>query len=207
MPRDAGFLYAIQAEGPGYVKIGSTTGTVAEHLRNLTTGHHAPLSLLASVPISSALAAVERHMHHLLADSWHHGEWFNVALTREEFLRLAAEAWELAQREPHPPRFFARARMGRPRFGADRLQKYTLMLDPAMLAEIDARVARLHAQVPMVKVDRSALCRSLLAKGLAVDDSTSVAYWTPPWRDPDAASAFPPPRRPTRTRKEADHAA
>jgi hypothetical protein len=68
-------VYFIQSEAlERPIKIGYTTGSVNRRLDQLQTGHHAKLTLLASV---AGEVALERELHNKFR-SWHLvGEWFS----------------------------------------------------------------------------------------------------------------------------------
>ena len=57
--------------------------------------------------------------------------------------------------------------MARPRLGERKLAKFAMTIDPEMLARIDALTARRQAQLPYGRLERSEVCRELLARGLA----------------------------------------
>ena len=56
--------------------------------------------------------------------------------------------------------------MPRPRLGNERMVKITIMIPPEMLAQLDDLTAQRQQDSPFVSVERSAVCREVLARGL-----------------------------------------
>lgn len=92
MPPDAGYLYAIQAEGTPYVKIGSTTGAVETRLKVLQTGQPFPLRIVAVVPLDRPLRDIESEVHTLLGPYRQHGEWFALRMHADLLQQLVTLA-------------------------------------------------------------------------------------------------------------------
>src|SRR5262245_25242027 len=97
-----GFIYALGAEGSPYVKIGSTKGAVEQRMKELQTGHPAPLHIIAQVAVTTQLRQVENSMHAILQAVCLHGEWFDIALDLARLEALVAEAIDVLTR-PLPP--------------------------------------------------------------------------------------------------------
>jgi hypothetical protein len=116
MSKHAGYIYAIQAEGTPYVKIGQTTGSVEKRLRSLQTGQPFPLTILAVVRIDIPPRVLEGQVHALLAPYRHQGEWFEMTLDAgqlEHVVSLAMTALRQQQEAqgdtpaPAPPKTLA----------------------------------------------------------------------------------------------------
>ena len=90
----AGFIYAIQAEGSPYVKIGSTSASVEKRLKSLQAGQPLPLRLIAHQAIEADLSRIERQIHHFLATERQRGEWFALKLDADELAALIQRAVE-----------------------------------------------------------------------------------------------------------------
>jgi len=56
--------------------------------------------------------------------------------------------------------------MGRPRIGEAPLVKMTIMISPAMLDALTAMTVERQHATPHVQIERSAICRELLAEAL-----------------------------------------
>jgi len=71
----SGFVYFIEAEKLGVVKIGFSDSHPDRRLRELQTGCPAPLKLLAYF---EGTANEERQLHRTFSDLRSHGEWFRL---------------------------------------------------------------------------------------------------------------------------------
>lgn|SRR5262245_6200578 len=87
-----GTIYAMQAVGTPWVKIGSTSASVAQRLKRLQTGQPFPLEVIATVPVSSDLQRIERQVHAFLAEVQRRGEWFEMALDTQALEQLIVRA-------------------------------------------------------------------------------------------------------------------
>lgn len=83
------FLYAIRAEGTGFIKIG-VTSDLSGRLRQIQTGSAYPLRYILSIKTSFA-RKVEQHLHRQLAHNRQEGEWFVVKsdLEASQLIRAA----------------------------------------------------------------------------------------------------------------------
>jgi DNA-binding XRE family transcriptional regulator len=89
---EAGFIYAIGAEGLPAVKIGKTARSVVKRLALLQTCHPAPLKILATVPVEQDLSRIEKAIHRFLASERQRGEWFAVQVDQEQLESLIVRA-------------------------------------------------------------------------------------------------------------------
>jgi DNA-binding XRE family transcriptional regulator len=112
-----GMIYAISAVGESYVKVGSTSQSVARRLRQLQTGHPYPLEMLAAVPVEQDRYVIERQVQQFLAQERGHltAEWFDGRLDEKELADLVLRAiayvdmQRKAQRARKIPRVHVRA--------------------------------------------------------------------------------------------------
>ena len=194
MPRDAGYLYAIKAEGTNYVKIGCTTGAVETRRKTLQTGQPFPLTILAAIRIEGDLSGLERQMHTALAAQRHHGEWFELALDAGTFLQLVEET-----RQSLRP-----TRGGKPT-GDEPYVKLTIMVEPQTVEGIDRLMAKMQATLRSVRVDRSTAAREALTLGL--EQAGCVEGLSSPAPRPAAQVTKEPARVKRPTRREVEGAA
>lgn len=86
------FVYFIQADENGPIKIGFTSDKPEKRLNQLQTGNHASLKLLGAI---NATADREKELHAALAEWRLQGEWFEphptVLATVQEALSLSEE--------------------------------------------------------------------------------------------------------------------
>jgi len=90
----AGFIYALQAEGSVYIKIGRTTGSIEHRLKTLQTGQPTPLHIVAHQGVETDLARIEHQIHQFLATERQQGEWFALKLDANELAALIQRAVE-----------------------------------------------------------------------------------------------------------------
>lgn len=90
--RRAGFVYFIQAEALGLIKIGSAVDPT-DRLCTLRCGSPDQLTLLAIIRSPQAVG-VERGLHHQFRASRSHGEWFHPSAGLLAFIAAEAEDYE-----------------------------------------------------------------------------------------------------------------
>lgn len=84
LPRSlSGWCYVYFLRSAGLVKIGRAVN-VQQRVRELQTGHHRPLEVLAVIP---AHAALEHAIHERFARARQSGEWFILTDELQEFIR------------------------------------------------------------------------------------------------------------------------
>jgi DNA-binding Xre family transcriptional regulator len=98
---DAGFIYAISAEGSPYVKIGSAKN-VELRRKQLQTGQPLRLHIIASIAVERHARAIESRIHTFLAQSLQGGEWFTTSIDHDRLLVLVQEAQALLDVECQP---------------------------------------------------------------------------------------------------------
>jgi DNA-binding Xre family transcriptional regulator len=89
---ERGYIYAIGAVGTPYVKIGRTGTSPATRLKELQTGHHSLLHILASVPVQAGIDHIEKALHQILAAHRQHGEWFVLEVDQAHLEALVVQA-------------------------------------------------------------------------------------------------------------------
>lgn len=96
-----GYVYFIACPETGRVKIGFTSKSPEERLRNLQTGSPTELKLMCFQP---GTRADEQHLHEILGDFRLHGEWFEAAdlviYVMALVCRNAIKAFEAAELAP-----------------------------------------------------------------------------------------------------------
>jgi hypothetical protein len=85
-----GFVYFIQAEANGYIKIGWTDGHPSFRLKTLETAAPCLLVSLGAVRGDSGL---ERDLHNLFGHLRSHGEWFRPGQELLAFIQKKAKPW------------------------------------------------------------------------------------------------------------------
>jgi ribosome-binding protein aMBF1 (putative translation factor) len=108
MAETGGFLYAVAAEGHPLIKIGATKGNVQKRLQGLRVGQPFGLTLLAAVEVPTHLYRVERALHRHFAQARKRGEWFECAMTADEFRALVTQAQQGLLSEPEAHATFGR---------------------------------------------------------------------------------------------------
>jgi len=88
----SGFIYAIEATGTPYVKIGSTTIHVNDRIAALQIATPLRLTLVAVEPVLQRLREVEARIHVALRAHHTRGEWFQVTVTMDSLALLVANA-------------------------------------------------------------------------------------------------------------------
>jgi protein involved in ribonucleotide reduction len=140
MSRVGGILYAIAAEGTGFVKIGSTRGTVEKRLRDLQTGQPFVLAVLATMVIEQDLRQIEQAVHTFLAHEHRRGEWFAVSIAdSEQFEQLVARALQWFAKQSALPQDAQKAQ----------------------IVQLEAQVAALRADVATLEAACAAMRRWL----------------------------------------------
>lgn len=85
-----GYVYAIGIEGSPLIKVGYTMGDPEKRLKTLQVGIPFRLKLLKVYP-SENPALIEYHLHRLLSEQRHGGEWFQFDLDLlDDFYRQAS---------------------------------------------------------------------------------------------------------------------
>lgn len=84
-----GYIYFVQAEGGGPIKIGHAFD-VAKRLSELQIGAPQALQVIATTP---GTRATEDEFHRRFADDRLHGEWFESTPRLRSFIIAAAQVW------------------------------------------------------------------------------------------------------------------
>lgn len=100
----SGYVYFVQCEGGGPVKIGATRN-LEQRLLALQTGCPFPLRLLSALPTADPLG-YERHLHRRFARHRLDGEWFKPCPDMETLLdmTIAGDASPTTVEKVAPPR-------------------------------------------------------------------------------------------------------
>jgi hypothetical protein len=88
--RPRGYVYFIQAENDGLIKIGTTCDHPHVRLANLIKGSPVPLVPLGFV---AGGTRVEHAMHVRFARLWSHGEWFRADAELLNFIKEFVRPW------------------------------------------------------------------------------------------------------------------
>lgn len=174
MPHDAGHLYALQAEGTPYVKIGYVVSTIEQRRRFLRSQNPfrrlLDLTTIATVRLEQDLAQVEHQLHRLLAAHRYQGEWYTLPLTAEAFRALVQQAQEALQTfrtRPRPPKRRGNvATVARPRLATETYTNLTARVPKALMGQLEQYLAHLRSVHPGYGIDRSAAVRVLLFNAL-----------------------------------------